>query len=133
MAFPRDPAGGNLKGQSSPLMSQPQSLVPLRHHYHESRAGALLCKRRNQTEEKVHLNGNVQGCSGAAPCAFKGAQIKTGFVRLDAGQPHRVAASRAVQNSELRNTKNWIVLSRQHDTTLKIRRERDTLSHRLLP
>jgi hypothetical protein len=82
---------------------------------------------------RSHLNGNEEGCACIALCAFKGAQIEARFVRLNAGQPHWVAASRAVQNSELRNTINWIGLSRQHDTPLKTWRERDTLSHRLLP
>ena len=82
---------------------------------------------------KPHLNGNEEGCAGIALCAFKGAQIEATFVRLNAGQPHRFAVSRPVQNSELRNTKNWFGLSRQHDAPRKTRRERDTLSHRLLP
>jgi hypothetical protein len=96
--------------------------------------GALFSSRlRNQTEHEAHLNGNEEGCTGIALCAFKGAQIEARFVRLNAGQPHRFAASRAVHNSELRNIKNLIGLIRQHDTPLKTRRERDALSHRLLP
>jgi len=54
-----------------------------------------------------------------APCAFKGAQIKTGLVRFDADQRHRCAASRAAMNSEVCSTKSWIGLSRRHDTPLE--------------
>ena len=68
-----------------------------------------------------------------APCAFKGAQIKTGLVRFDADQRHRCAASRAAMNSEVCGTKPWIGLTRRHDTPLETRRERDTLSHRSVP
>ena len=88
---------------------------------------------RAESVRTFDLNGNEKSFVGTAPCALKGAQIKTGFVRLDADQPHRCAASRAVTNSEVCNTKTWIGLSRQHVTPLKTGRERDTLSHRLLP
>jgi len=54
-----------------------------------------------------------------APCAFKGAQIKTGLVRFDADQRHRSAASRAAMNSEVCGTKPRIGLTRQHDTPLE--------------
>jgi hypothetical protein len=79
------------------------------------------------------LNGHEEAFAGAALWAFKGAQIETRFVRLDAGQPHRFAASGAVQNADLRNAKQWIGLSGKHDAPPWTRRERDTLSHRLLP
>jgi len=70
---------------------------------------------RNQAALEAHLGGNEEGFVGTAP-AFKGAQIEALFARLDAGQPHRFAASGAVQNSDLRNAKKWVGLSRQHDT-----------------
>jgi len=54
-----------------------------------------------------------------APCAFKGAQIKTGLVRFDADQRHRCAASRAAMNSEVCGTKPSIGLTGQHDTPLE--------------
>src|SRR5258708_33003115 len=56
-----------------------------------------------------------------------------GFVRLDAGQPHRFASPGAVQDSDLRNAKKWIGLNGKHDAPAWTGRERDTLSHRLLP
>ena len=54
-----------------------------------------------------------------APCAFKGAQIKTGLVRFDADQRHRCAASRAAMNSEVCGTKPRIGLTRRHDPPLE--------------
>jgi hypothetical protein len=84
-------------------------------------------------DRAAHLDGHQEGFAGIALCAFEAAQIKTRLVRLDAGQPHRFAASAAVQNSDLRNAKKWIGLSGKHDAPLWTGRERDTLSHRLLP
>src|SRR6476646_6642879 len=74
--------------------------------------GIELCSPlwRIQTELEATLKDNEEGFAGIALCAFKGAQIETRFVRLDAGQPHRFAASGAVQNSDLRNAKKWIGL-----------------------
>ena len=82
--------------------------------------GIELCSPlwRIQTKLEATLKDNEEGFAGIALCAFKGAQIETRFVRLDAGQPHRFAASGAVQNSDLRNAKKWIGLSGQHDTPL---------------
>jgi hypothetical protein len=77
---------------------------------------ALLCGRRNQTDLEAHLNGNEERFAGIALWAFEGAQIETRFVRL-AGQPHRFAASGAVQNSDPYSVKNWIGLSGQHDAS----------------
>ena len=71
-----------------------------------------------QTERAARLNGNEERFAGIALWAFKGAQIETRFVRLDAGQPHWFAASGAVQNSDRYNAKNWIGLSGQHDDPL---------------
>jgi hypothetical protein len=64
---------------------------------------------------RAHLNGHQEGFAGIALCAFKAAQIETWFVRLDAGQLHRFAASGAVQNADFRNAKKWIGLSGMHD------------------
>src|SRR5258708_39699102 len=58
---------------------------------------------------------------------------KPALVRLDAGQPHRFASPGAVQDSDLRNAKKWIGLNGKHDAPAWTGRERDTLSHRLLP
>jgi hypothetical protein len=64
---------------------------------------------------RAHLNGHEEGFAGIALCAFKAAQIETWFVRLDAGQLHRLAASGAVQNADLRNAKKRIGLSGMDD------------------
>ncbi len=69
-------------------------------------------------EFHLSLNSNEEGFVGIALCAFKGAQIETRFGRLDAGQPHRFAASGAVQNSDLRNAQTGLGLSGQHDAPL---------------
>jgi hypothetical protein len=71
-----------------------------------------------RTERAAHLNGNEEGFVGMALWAFKGAQIETRFGRLDAGQPHRFAASGAVQNSDRYSAKDGIGLSGQHDAPL---------------
>jgi hypothetical protein len=67
---------------------------------------------------EAQLNGNEEGFAGIALGAFKAAQVETRLVRLDAGQPHRFAASGAVQNSDLRNAKKWIGLSGVHNPPL---------------
>ena len=69
-------------------------------------------------EFHLSLNSNEEGLAGIALWAFKGAQIETRFGRLDAGQPHRFAASGAVQNSDLNSANDWIGLSGQHDAPL---------------
>jgi hypothetical protein len=82
---------------------------------------------------KAGLDDDEEGFASIALCTFKAAQIKTRFARLDAGQPHRIAASGAVQNTDLGNAEKWSGVSGQHDVSLEIRRERNTLSHRLMP
>jgi hypothetical protein len=72
-------------------------------------------RKGNQTQHEAYLNGHDEAFAGTALCAFKGAQIETRFVQLDAGQPHRFAASGAVQNSDLPNAKEWIGLTGKHD------------------
>jgi hypothetical protein len=48
---------------------------------------------RNWVEHEGRLDGDEEGFAGIALCAFKAAQIKTRFARLDAGQPHQFAAA----------------------------------------
>jgi hypothetical protein len=119
----------------SPICGQPQSLRRSQHQDHEDGIELLPCSVGGaQANYEAQLNGNEEDFVVPAPCAFKGAQIKARSARLDADQPHRYAASRAIMKSKDRNTaRTWIGVSRQHDNHLKTRRERDTLSHRSLP